>query len=356
MSRIKVLIVDDSAVVRKILSEILQSDPEIDVIGTAADPLIARTKIKELNPDVLTLDIEMPRMDGITFLRNLMRLHPMPVVMVSTLTEKGAGITLEALEMGAVDFVSKPRQDLANQLTQYAEEIILKVKTAAKARVRTKADVQEVDRAETNSTGLIRKTPRISVSSKASRRIVAIGASTGGTEAIKEVLVRLPENFPGTVIAQHIPPGFSTSFALRMDKLSKLSVCEPTETMQILDGHVYIAPGDRHLKVRSNARGFECYLDDGPNVNRHKPSVDVLFDSVAEQVGKKALGVILTGMGADGARGLKAMKENGAFTIAQNEATSVVWGMPGESVKCGAVDDQVPLERIANHLVGKLRE
>lgn len=360
MSRIKVLVVDDSAVVRSVLSEILSSDAEIDVVGTAADPFIARTKIKELNPDVLTLDIEMPRMDGITFLRNLMRLRPMPVVMVSTLTEKGADITFEALEIGAVDFVSKPRQDLANQLAEYAEEIIQKIKTAAKARLRTKADSIEPVAGATavNSTGLIRKrakTPEISASSRVSRRIVAIGASTGGTEAIKEVLVCLPEDFPGIVIAQHIPPGFSTSFAQRMDKLSKLRVCEPTATMQILEGHVYIAPGDRHLKLRANKAGYECYLDDGPLVNRHKPSVEVLFNSVAEQVGKKAMGVILTGMGADGAKGLKNMKDNGAYTIAQNEATSVVWGMPGEAVKMGAVDTQLPLEKIAQHLVDKLK-
>ena len=358
MSKIKVLVVDDSAVVRKILTEILQSDPDIDVVGTAADPLIARNKIKELNPDVLTLDIEMPRMDGITFLKNLMRLHPMPVVMVSTLTEKGADITFEALEVGAVDFVSKPRQDLANQLTQYAEEIIQKVKTAAVAKIRAKVDVEGSGNTVSSlkSSGLIRKSPRISGTSRSSRRIVAIGASTGGTEAIKEVLIRLPENFPGIVIAQHIPPGFSTSFAERMDKLSKLSVCEPTETMQIQDGHAYIAPGDRHLKVRRNKSGYECYLDDGPRVNRHKPSVDVLFDSVAEQVEKNAYGVILTGMGADGAKGLKAMKDHGAYTWAQNEATSVVWGMPGEAVKCGAVDEQLPLEKIASHLVSRLKK
>lgn len=358
MSKIKVLVVDDSAVVRKVLTEILISDPEIDVIGTAADPLIARNKIKALNPDVLTLDIEMPRMDGITFLRNLMRLRPMPVVMVSTLTEKGASITLEALEIGAVDFVSKPRQDIASGLAEYAEEIILKVKTAAKAKIRAKADnpSDQADTSPLKSSGLIRKKPSISAGSRVSRRIVAIGASTGGTEAIKEVLIRLPANFPGIVIAQHIPPGFSTSFAERMDRLSKLSVCEPTETMPILDGHVYIAPGDRHLKVRSTGSGFECYLDDGPRVNRHKPSVDVLFDSVAEQVGKKALGVILTGMGADGAKGLRAMKDNGAYTVAQNESTSVVWGMPGEAVKCGGVDEQLALEKIAKHLVDKLEK
>ena len=358
MSKIKVLVVDDSAVVRKLLTEILQSDNEIEVVGTASDPFIARNKIKELNPDVLTLDIEMPRMDGITFLRNVLRLRPMPVVMVSTLTEKGAEITLEALAIGAVDFIRKPRQEIANQLAHYAEEIILKVKIAARARVRARADIPKPGGSKpgVKTSGLIRKIPRSSTISRPSRRLVAIGASTGGTEAIKDVLTRLPEDFPGIVIAQHIPPGFSTSFAQRMDSLSKLSVCEPTETMQILDGHVYIAPGDRHLKVRQNATGYECYLDDGPTLNRHKPSVDVLFNSVAEQAGSKSVGVILTGMGADGARGLKAMKEHGAFTIAQNEATSVVWGMPGEAVKRGAVDEQLPLERIASHLVDKLEK
>ncbi|MFO7603713.1 MAG: chemotaxis response regulator protein-glutamate methylesterase [Gammaproteobacteria bacterium] len=357
MPKIKVLVIDDSAVARKVLTEILSSDPEIEVIGTAADPFIARSKIKELNPDVLTLDIEMPRMDGITFLRNLMRLRPMPVVMISTLTEKGAAITFEALEIGAVDFVSKPRQDLANQLAHYAEQIILKVKMAARANIRAKADRVDAGPPEHRPPAcrVMTKSPEISAGSRPSRRVVAIGASTGGTEAIKEVLTRLPENFPGIVIAQHIPAGFSTSFAERMNRLSKMTVHEPTRTMSIQDGHVYIAPGDRHLKVRpGQGGGFECYLEDGPAVNRHKPSVDVLFDSVAVHVGKKAYGVILTGMGADGARGLKAMKEAGAYTIAQNEATSVVWGMPGEAVKRGAVDEQLALEAIAQQLVDKL--
>lgn len=352
MSKIKVLIIDDSALVRKLLTEVLQSDDEIEIVGTASDPYIARSKIKELNPDVLTLDVEMPRMDGITFLRNLMRLRPMPVVMISTLTEKGADITLAALEIGAVDFISKPRQDLANGLAEYAEEIILKVKTAATARVRARADIMPSGGSSQNRPPT--EKPAISATSRPSRRIIAIGASTGGTEAIKDVLTQLPADFPGIVIAQHIPPGFSTSFANRMHKLSEMSVCELKATMPILEGHVYIAPGDCHMRVRQSGFGFECYLDDGPAVNRHKPSVDVLFQSVAEQAGKRALGVILTGMGADGARGLKAMKDSGAYTIAQNEASSVVWGMPGEAVKLKAVDEQVSLERIAKRLIEKL--
>ncbi len=346
---IRVLIIDDSALVRNLLKRILEQDPQIKVIGSAADAYIAREKIKKLRPDVLTLDVEMPKMDGITFLGNLMRLHPMPVVMVSSLTQKGAEATLKALELGAIDFVGKPQGDFDGSLESVGEEIIQKILTAAKANIR--------------AAGRGRSSAPLSVEEKqtvdaiipaASKRrvtgglppLLAIGASTGGTEAIKDVLVDLPPDMPAIVITQHIPPGFSTAFAQRMDRLAKLTVHEAEEGQQILPGHVYIAPGARHLLVARNDKGYYCKLSDGPRVNRHKPSVDVLFRSVAQTAGKNATGVILTGMGDDGARSLLEMREAGARTIAQDEESSVVWGMPGAAVKQGAAEQILPLEKI----------
>lgn len=347
MAKIKVLIVDDSALVRQLLSEILSSDPGIEVVGTAADPYIARDKIKELNPDVLTLDVEMPKMDGITFLGNLMRLRPMPVVMVSTLTEQGADVTLSALELGAIDIVAKPKIDLSNTLQDYSEEIISKVKTAAVANVRAisrNVESMKVD-AKLSADAILAKEKAANYAT--TDKLIAIGASTGGTEAIKEVLIDLPANTPGVVITQHIPEAFSASFAQRMNSMSKMVVCEATEGQQILAGHVYIAPGSHHLVVKRNGARYVCHLNDGPRVNRHKPSVDVLFRSVAQCAGQNAVGVILTGMGDDGARGMLEMHEAGAPTIAQDEKSSVVWGMPGESVKLGGVDHIVPLKNVA---------
>ena len=353
MAKIKVLIIDDSALVRRILNEILNHDPDIEVVGTASDPIIARDKIKKLNPDVLTLDIEMPNMDGITFLGNLMRLRPMPVVMISTLTQKGADITLKALEIGAVDFIPKPQQNLSDELAEYAVEIVEKVKIASKARVRARADKKEKvgKKIVLKSSSLINKSAGSVKAGIPSRKVIAIGASTGGTEAIREILENLPPNLPGIVIAQHIPPGFSTSFAERMNRLSRLKVCELDKTTPLINGHVYIAPGNKHLRIKKNDKGFLCVLDEEEKINRHRPSVDALFDSVAIYAGKNATGVILTGMGGDGSKGLKAMRDNGAYTVAQDEASSVVWGMPGEAVKLGAVDKQLPLEGIASHLV-----
>jgi two-component system chemotaxis response regulator CheB len=348
MSKIKVLIIDDSALVRQMLTELLNSAADIEVIGVAHDPLMAREKIKALNPDVLTLDVEMPRMDGLTFLSNLMRLRPMPVVMVSTLTEKGADITLEALELGAVDFVSKPKTDLAHTLEDYAEEIIEKVRIASKAKVhqlgQSSAKLPVGERLSADA--VIAKKNRAK-HFKTTDRILAIGASTGGTEAIKEVLMQLPADTPGTVISQHIPEAFSAPFAKRMNGISAMTVCEASDGQQIVTGHVYIAPGNRHLLVERDGARFVCRLNDGPEVNRHKPSVDVMFRSLAQNVGPNAISVILTGMGNDGAAGMKEMHDAGAPTIAQDEKTSVVWGMPGEAVKLGCVDDVLPLSRIA---------
>lgn len=354
MSKIKVLIVDDSALVRQMLTEILNSDRGIEVVGAASDPFVARDKIKQLKPDVLTLDVEMPRMDGLTFLSNLMRLRPMPVVMVSSLTEKGADVTFDALDLGAVDFVSKPKVDLAHTLVNYAEEIIEKVKVAAKAHVRT-IDTEKLKEA-------VKAAPKFSADAvlakkgatrnfKTTDKIIAIGASTGGTEAIKEVLMGLPADSPGTVITQHIPEAFSGPFAKRMDKCSAMTVYEAHDGQQIVPGHVYIAPGDKHLIIERSGARYICKLSDGSPVNRHRPSVDVMFRSVAQNVGKNAVGLILTGMGDDGARGLMEMKEAGASTLVQDEKTSVVWGMPGEAFKIGATDKAYPLDKIAIKII-----
>jgi len=351
--RIRVLIVDDSALVRSLLSDILSADRSIEVVGVAGDAHVAREKIKSLNPDVLTLDVEMPKMDGITFLRNLMRLRPMPVVMVSSLTERGADVTLDALAIGAVDYLSKPKIDLAATLKDYGEELIEKIKTAAKASVRAldpRRAATIAARPAHNADAVIPKA-RAPKQLRTTDRIIAIGASTGGTEAIKEVLMRLPPDAPGVVIAQHIPKAFSTPFARRMNDCSQVTVCEAEDGQQVLAGHVYIAPGDRHLMVVRDGARYVCRLDDGVPVNRHKPSVDVLFRSVAQNAGGNAIGVLLTGMGKDGARGLKEMLDAGSRTIAQDEATSVVWGMPGEAVSQGAAQHVVPLESVASKVL-----
>jgi two-component system chemotaxis response regulator CheB len=335
--RIKVLIVDDSALVRRMLTEMLSSDPAITVLGTAHDAYDAREKIKALNPDVLTLDVEMPRMDGLTFLRNLMRLRPMPVIMVSSLTERGAEVTLDALSVGAVDYLSKPKIDLAATLGDYKDELIAKVKAAASARVRAPS----ASSAASADVVLAKRAPQRQL--RTTERIIAIGASTGGIEAIKDVLIHLPPDTPGIVITQHIPKLFSGAFARRMNACCQLSVCEAEEGQQVLRGHAYIAPGDKHLLLVRDGARYVCRLDDGAPVNRHKPSVDVLFRSVAQQAGRNAIGVILTGMGKDGAVGLKEMRDAGSRTVAQDEATSIVWGMPGEAVAVGGAAEVIPL-------------
>jgi len=353
--RLKVLIVDDSALVRRILTELLSTDPEMEVVGAASDAYMARDKIKALNPDVITLDVEMPKMDGVTFLRNLMRLRPMPVVMVSSLTEHGAEITLDALAVGAVDYLPKPKIDLAATLGDYAEELRTKIKAAARARVRRySADAPA-------AAGLANVPPRYSADAilpkssaprqfRTTDRIIAIGASTGGTEAIREVLVQLPADTPGIVITQHIPKAFSTPFAKRMNACCQMTVYEAEDGQQVLPGHVYIAPGDRHLLLVRDGARYVCRLDDGQPVNRHKPSVDVLFRSVAQQAGRNAIGVILTGMGKDGAEGLKEMRDAGSPTIAQDEATCVVYGMPREAVALGAAVQVLGLHEIPGRL------
>jgi two-component system chemotaxis response regulator CheB len=350
---IKVLIVDDSALVRKLLTEMLSKDRDIEIVGAAVDPYAAREKIKQLNPDVLTLDVEMPRMDGITFLENLMRLRPMPVVMVSSLTQHGAEITLRALELGAVDFVPKPKVDVAGSLANYADELIAKLRMAASARVnpRTSAPKPSLQVSQRHTADAVLPPKAGHRVLRTTDRIIAIGASTGGTEAIREVLEALPADAPAVVISQHIPAAFSKPFAERVNRTSAMSVCEAADGQYILPGHVYIAPGDRHLLVERDGARYRCRLSDGPPVNRHRPSVDVMFRSVAQNVGPNATGVILTGMGDDGARGLKEMLEAGAGTIAQDEASSVVWGMPGTAVKLGAAQHVLPLHRIPGQLL-----
>ena len=352
---IRVLCVDDSALVRKLLTEMLGKAPGIEVIGTAADPYAAREKIKQLNPDVITLDVEMPRMDGITFLENLMRLRPMPVVMVSSLTQQGADVTLRALELGAIDFVAKPKIDVAGSLSDYADELIGKVQMAATARVNPRANqpvrtshLQVEERRSADAVLPATSGRRIL---RTTDRIIAIGASTGGTEAIREVLEALPPDAPAVVISQHIPAAFSKPFAERMNRCSPMAVCEAQDGQYIIPGHVYIAPGDQHLLVERDGARYRCRLSSGPHVNRHRPSVDVMFRSVAQNVGPNATGVILTGMGDDGARGLKEMLEAGASTIAQDEASSVVWGMPGAAFKLGSAQVVLPLHRIPQEVL-----
>lgn len=354
-NKIRVLVVDDSAVMRELLSEILNSDAAIEVVGTAPDPYVAREKIKALSPDVLTLDVEMPRMDGLQFLRNLMRLRPMPVVMCSSLTQHGASVALDALALGAVDYVAKPTIDMVHGVREAAREIVAKVKVAATARVRPLVDTAG-HAGDRNDPAATKLKDAASARFTTTDQIIAIGASTGGTEAIKDVLVGLPTDVPGIVIVQHIPRAFSASFALRMDAICSLIVCEARDGQPILSGHVYIAPGDQHLQVVRNGAHYQCRLSDSDRVNRHRPSVDVLFRSVAESAGRNAVGVILTGMGRDGAEGMKEMRDAGASTLAQDEPTSIVWGMPGAAWQIGAAQGLHPLPQIAARIVELARE
>jgi two-component system, chemotaxis family, protein-glutamate methylesterase/glutaminase len=339
---IKVLIVDDSALIRSLMTEIIHEQKDMQVVGSAPDPIVAREMIKQLNPDVLTLDVEMPKMDGLEFLEKLMRLRPMPVVMVSSLTEKGSEITLRALELGAVDFVAKPKMSIASGMRDYGDEIADKIRAASKARI--------ISRTPVNASSL----PAVGNRLISSEKLIIVRASTGGTEAIKAFLLNMPSDCPGIVITQHMPAGFTKSFANRLDTLCKISVKEAQGNERILPGHAYIAPGDKHLKVIRSGANYMTALDDGPPVNRHKPSVDVLFDSAAINVGKNATGVILTGMGKDGAAGMLRMKEAGAYNFAQDESSCVVFGMPKEAIAQGGVEEVLPLkqmsERVLNYL------
>lgn len=347
MSKTTVLIVDDSALMRKLLTGILSEDPQIDVVGAVGDALQARQKIKELNPDVLTLDVEMPLMNGIDFLEKLMVLRPMPVVMISAVTQRGADTTMKALMLGAVDFVDKPNLQTDESVEQYSQTVRRKVKAAAHARLAHMANRKRRPMQKPGSTIPV---------NQHRHSLVAIGASTGGVEAIYSLLSRLPTNIPPIVIAQHIPPVFSTSFAKRLDERIALTVHEARHNMQLAHGNIYVAPGNQHLSVVSRNGSRVCRLSDGPRVNRHIPSVDVLFRSVAREAGEHAIGVLLTGMGDDGARGLQELHSHGARTIAQDEKTSVVWGMPGAAVALGAVQHVLPLEMIPQKIMALLEE
>lgn len=340
---VTVIVVDDSALIRALLKDILDSDPRLKVVAVAKDAFEARDLIKKHNPQVLTLDVEMPKMNGIAFLTNLMRLRPMPVVMISTLTQAGAPLTLQALELGAIDFVAKPSADGSGGLEAYRELICEKVFSAAGSRVRgvsPQARTQQSEKSALLARMVANKRPKRGF-------LVAIGASTGGTEAIKEVITSLPLNSPPVVVVQHIPQAFSASYAQRVDKASAVSVFEAKDGQKIERGCVYIAPGDSHLTVTVVRGAYMCRLERNDLVNRHRPSVEVLFDSVIAVAGDKAVGVLLTGMGADGAAALLRMKQRGCATIAQDEETSVVWGMPGAAVKLGAVDKILPLDKVA---------
>lgn len=338
-AKIKVLCVDDSALIRDLMTEIINSHADMEVVAVAPDPLAARDLIKQHNPDVLTLDVEMPRMDGLDFLERLMRLRPMPVLMVSSLTQEGSEVTLRALELGAVDFLAKPSLGIRSGMMEYGELIGDKIRAAARSRPR---QARRKDKPAPKAV----EAPMIS-----SEKLLIIGASTGGTEAIRSVLEPLPPNSPAVLITQHMPGGFTRSFAERLDKLCRITVKEAQEGERILPGHAYIAPGDTHLKLGRSGANYVVKLDDGAPVNRHRPSVDVLFHSAAQVAGRNAIGVLLTGMGKDGAAGLLEMKKAGARTVAQNEASCVVFGMPREAVALGGVDDVVSLEDIAPRLM-----
>jgi two-component system, chemotaxis family, protein-glutamate methylesterase/glutaminase len=336
MSKIKVLIVDDSALIRQLLTEILSSDPELEVVGVANDPYAAREKILRLEPDVLTLDVEMPRMDGITFLEKIMRGRPTPVVMVSSLTEKGCETTIRALELGAVDFVAKPKLDVRTGTIELADEIIAKVKTAAHSKAFGRHKLSPPQPFPSRTQAL----------AKSTYKVIAIGASTGGTEALREVITVLPPDTPGIVMVQHMPEKFTTSFANRLDSLSRIRVKEAQDGDRILPGHALLAPGNFQMEVLRSGAEYKVKVFSGPAVNRHRPSVDVLFRSCARYLGANAVGVILTGMGDDGARGLVAMREAGARTVAQDEASCVVFGMPREAIAMGGAEEVASLEKI----------
>ncbi|MCF2859618.1 chemotaxis response regulator protein-glutamate methylesterase [Pseudoalteromonas sp. SMS1] len=336
---IKVLIVDDSPLLRAVLKAVLEQAGDIQVVGAAKDPYEARDMIKATQPDVLTLDIEMPKMNGLSFLKNLMRLRPMPVVMLSTLTQKGSPETLEALEVGAVDFIAKPMTNVAEQLEAYADILYQKIRTASRAKVRAfRPDKNTSEKAASRDTNY------------KVNNIIAIGASTGGTEALREVLSKLPGNSPPVVITQHIPPVFSASFAQRMDRCCTVSVKEAEDGDVLGEGKVFIAPGDKHLLIAQKGNKLVCQLKDGEKVNRHKPAVDVLFDSLLP-VAKQVHAALLTGMGSDGAQGLLRLKNGGANTFAQDEASCVVWGMPRAAVELNAANKVVSLDNMAANLL-----
>ncbi|MFX1804807.1 chemotaxis response regulator protein-glutamate methylesterase [Paraburkholderia sp. A1RO-5] len=378
VQKIKVLCVDDSALIRSLMTEIINGQPDMTVVATAPDPLVARELIKQHNPDVLTLDVEMPRMDGLDFLEKLMRLRPMPVVMVSSLTERGNEITLRALELGAVDFVTKPKVGIRDGMLDYAEKLADKIRAASRARARPAARAPAAGTAAaTAASGAagpgaaaqaahaagahgahphapLHAAPMLNNPLVSTEKLVIVGASTGGTEAIREVLQPLPPDAPAVLIAQHMPPGFTKSFAQRLNGLCRITVKEAEHGERVLPGHAYIAPGHAHLLLARSGANYIAHLSDAPPVNRHRPSVDVLFRSAALHAGKNAIGVILTGMGRDGAAGLLEMRQAGAFTLAQDEASCIVFGMPREAIAMGAADEIAPLAEMSRRVMLRL--
>lgn len=343
IEQIKVLVVDDSATIRQLMLQILNSAPDLKVVGVAPDPYVAWEKIKTLNPDVLTLDVEMPRMDGVTFLERLMKLHPMPVVMVSSLTEDGCATTLRALELGAVDFVTKPKVDIRDGTLELGDSIIEKVRQAARIRVKQPKVRHAV--------AAVRDRPALGAMLKTTQRVIAIGASTGGTEAIREILVQLPADCPPVVIVQHMPPGFTRAFAARLDSMTAVRVKEAQDGDRLLSGRVLLAPGDFHMTLQRSGADYSVHVFSGERFNHHRPSVDVLFDSCAKYAGANAVGVILTGMGNDGAHGMAKMRANGARTIAQDEESCVVFGMPREAIALGGAETVLSLARIPSAIL-----
>lgn len=344
---IKVLVVDDSALVRSLLSEIIQDAPQLELVGAAPDAYVARDMVNQFAPDVITLDVEMPRMDGLSFLEKLMAARPTPVLMISTLTEEGADASLRALELGAVDFLPKPRLGVASGIREYADLIVEKIIDASKVRVRarTKKLVEE--------SHLKEKIPAQQIQS--TEKIIAIGASTGGTEAIKELLMQFPAAVPGIVMTQHMPPGFTRTFAERLDKITRLHVVEAKGGERILPGHAYLAPGGFHLVVARSGADYIVKLSDAEPVHRHRPAVDVMMESVARVGGKNVIGVLLTGMGKDGAQGMLAIRNQGGYTFAQDEISCVVYGMPKEAVAVGGVDQTLDLSKMGEAILAKLK-
>ena len=349
MKKSKVLCVDDSALIRSLMTEIINSQPDMMVVATASDPLVAREQVKQHNPDVMMLDVEMPRMDGLEFLEKLMRLRPMPVVMVSSLTERGSEAALRALELGAIDFVTKPRLDISDGLRAYTDLIAGKIRVAAAARV-LPAKRAAFGAAPVPAEVSLLRSPLLST-----EKLIIIGASTGGTEAIRELLQPLPPDSPGIMIAQHMPAGFTHSFAQRLHGLCRIAVSEAVHGERILPGHAYIAPGGFHLSLGRNGANYVAIVDQTEPVNRHRPSIDVLFNSAAQHAGKNAIGVILTGMGRDGAEGLLRMRQAGAYTLAQDEASCVVFGMPREAINLGAANEVAPIEEMSQRVMTHLR-